>query len=65
METLSTQINYIVEQLQEPEQILVLEIVKRFLTDDIATPDDSIDISIAREEYLRGESIKDADIDWT
>ena len=64
MEALSTRINYMVEQLQEPEQILVLEIVKRFLADDVATPDDLIDISIAREEYLLGETIKDANIDW-
>ena len=53
-----------VEQLPEPEQVLVLEIVKRFFTDDIATEEDMKDIAAARAEYMRGETVKDADIDW-
>jgi len=64
MSNLSIQINNMVEQLPEPEQVLVLEIVKRFFTDDIATEEDMKDIAAARAEYMRGETVKDADIDW-
>ncbi|MCL2357918.1 MAG: hypothetical protein FWC70_12335 [Defluviitaleaceae bacterium] len=64
MQTLTMQINTMVEHLQEPEQTLVLEIVKRFLPDDVATPEDLAVIAEARDEYLRGESIKEEDIDW-
>jgi len=64
MTTLALQINTMVEQLHEPEQALVLEIVKRFLPDDTATPDDLAAIVVAREEYRLGETIKDVDINW-
>lgn len=64
MASLAKQINIMVEQLQEPEQILVLEIVKRFLPDDVASLDDLDDISIARAQYQRGETVKHDAIDW-
>jgi len=65
MVALVEQINTMVEQLHEPEQVLVLEIVKRFLPDDVATPDDLIAIASAREEYRRGETVRHDDIDWS
>ena len=34
------------------------------IQDDIATPDDIAAISVAREEYLRGETVSHDDIDW-
>jgi 2-phospho-L-lactate guanylyltransferase (CobY/MobA/RfbA family) len=65
MATLTMQINSMVEHLQEPEQVLVFEIIKRFLPDDVATPEDLSDIALAREEHLQGETIKESDIDWS
>jgi len=65
MSTLALQINTMVEHLHEPEQALVLEIIKRFIPDDVATPEDLIAISEAREEYQRGETIAFEDIDWS
>jgi len=64
MGNLTNQITDMVEQLQEPEQILIMEIVKRFLPDDVATYEDLIDIAVARKEYLRGEAVDINDIDW-
>jgi hypothetical protein len=64
MVALTSQINTMVEQLHEPEQKLLVEIIKRFLPDDVATPDDLIDIAAAREEYRRGETIGEDDINW-
>jgi hypothetical protein len=64
MVALSMQINNMVEQLHEPEQVLILEIVKRFLPDDVATPEDLDIIAAAREEYRCGETISDGNIDW-
>ncbi|MCL2634286.1 MAG: hypothetical protein FWD34_07230 [Oscillospiraceae bacterium] len=65
MANLTNQINTMVEQLQEPEQILVMEIIKRFLPDDVATPDDIMDISAARAEYRNGETIDINAINWS
>ncbi|MDR1663322.1 MAG: hypothetical protein LBR83_00155 [Clostridiales bacterium] len=64
MVALASQINTMVEQLQEPEQKLLVEIIKRVLPDDVATPDDLMDIASAREEYDRGETINEDDINW-
>jgi hypothetical protein len=62
--SLVSQINYMVEQLREPEQLVVFEVVRRFLPDDVATLEDLNDIAAAREEYCRGETFSDSDIDW-
>jgi len=64
MPTLTMQINSMVSQLQEPEQNLLLEIIKRFLPDDVATQDDLAAIALARDEYIRGETMSDDDITW-
>ena len=63
--TILNQINYMVEQLTESEQLIIYEVVKRFMPDDVATPDDLRDIAAAREEYRLGETFSDRDIDWT
>ena len=53
-----------VDYLHEPEQMLLLEIAKRFMPDDIATTEDIIDIKQADEEFASGEFFDDGDIDW-
>lgn len=40
------------------------EIVRRFLPDDIATPDDLEVIQAARAEYARGQTIPHESINW-
>ena len=65
MANLTRQINDMVEKLHESEQILVLEIVKRFLPDDAVTREDLKDIAAAREEYRRGEAVPYDSIDWS
>ena len=42
----------------------VLEIIKRFLPDDVATPDELGAIAKAREEYRRGETVSHESINW-
>ena len=64
MVTIKEQISDMVEQLQEPEQILIFEIVKRFLPDDVATLDDLKAIAVAHEEFINGETVSHNDIDW-
>ena len=64
MAVLAKQITEMVEQLQEPEQVLVFEIVKRFFPDDVATSYDLEDIVVAREEFRNGETVNHDDIDW-
>ena len=64
MSPVKEQIISMIDCLEEQEQLLVLEILKRFIPDDIATPDDLEAIRIADEEFARGEFIRHEDIDW-
>ncbi|MCL2048493.1 MAG: hypothetical protein FWG87_07170 [Defluviitaleaceae bacterium] len=62
---LALQIQNVVRELDDTEKSLILEVAKRFLPDYIATDEDLRDISIAHEEYARGETISHNDIDWS
>jgi hypothetical protein len=63
--SLTEQIADLVEHLYEPEQLLILEIIRRFLPDDtVATPDDLQAIALANTEYANGETVNHHDIDW-
>jgi len=53
-----------IDCLHEPEQMLLLEIAKRFIPDDVATMEDIWDIKKADEEFARGEYFTDDDINW-
>jgi len=57
MEALQNQIN-------EAELKLVIEAVRRFLPDYVATPDDLEHISMARQELANGETTSFDAIDW-
>jgi hypothetical protein len=51
-----------IDYLPEAEQALLLEIVRRFVSDDVATPDDIAAISAARKEYDSGETVSHASV---
>jgi hypothetical protein len=51
-------------QLPESEKYLLLEIIKRFVPDDLATPDDLEAIQKARGELKRGETTGHNEINW-
>jgi len=53
-----------IDQLPEPEQVLLLQVAMRFVPDDVATSEDIWDIGKADEEFARGEYFTDDDIDW-
>ena len=62
--SVALQIQHIAERLNEPEQMLVLELMKRLLPDDVATAEDIRDIETARGELAKGEFVDFNDIDW-
>ena len=64
MEALQNQINEMVRLLPEAELKLVVEVVRRFLPDYVATPDDLEHITMARQELANGETISFESIDW-
>ena len=64
MPPVRTQLNSLIDYLPEQEQLLVLEIVKRFIPDDVATPEDLADIRIANEEFARGDFVLHENINW-
>ena len=64
MELLQNQINEMVRLLPEAELKLVIEVVRRFLPDYVATPDDLECIAMARQELANGETTSFNDIDW-
>lgn len=64
MSPITNQLVQMLDCLPETDQMLVLEIVKRFIPDDVATPADLDDIRAAREEYATGETVSHDAIDW-
>lgn len=64
MSPIREQLVGVIDCLPETEQSLLLEIARRFLSDDTATPDDLEDIKQARAEYARGETIPHNAINW-
>ncbi len=64
MSPIREQLVGIIDCLPETEQSLLLEIARRFLPDDVATPDDLEDIRAARAEYASGETIPHEAINW-
>ena len=64
MSPIREQLVSMIDCLPESEQSLLLEIVKRFLPDDVATPDDLEAIREARAEYAAGETIPHNAINW-
>lgn len=65
MSPIRNRIVEMIDYLPEQEQILIFEIVKRFVPDDRATSDDLLAIREAREEYMQGKTINHDDIDWS
>ena len=64
MSPVRNQLVDMIDCMPEQEQILLLEIAKRFIPDDIATSDDIEAIKKADEEFARGEFIRHEDINW-
>jgi len=56
--------NHLADHLSEQEKYVVIEVMKRFLPDNIATAEDLRDIKEARMEYSRGETISHNEINW-
>jgi len=53
-----------IDFLEESELALLLEIARRFMPDDVATPEDILDIQLADEEFERGEYVLHDEIEW-
>ena len=64
MSPIKNQLVDVIDVLPETEQLLLLEIAKRFISDDVATDDDLAAIRAAREELSRGETISHDNINW-
>jgi len=64
MLSVKEQIKDLIDYVPESEQVVLLEVVKHFVADDIATPDDLAAIEEARREFENGETIPHEAIDW-
>ena len=53
-----------IDCLPETEQSLLLEIARRFLPEDTASPDDLETIQKARAEYAKGQTVPHESINW-
>ena len=62
--SLTAQINGMAEYLEDSEKMLVIEIMKRFIPDDVATPEDLQDIAIANRELAEGRTTSFNDVNW-
>lgn len=64
MSPIREQLVGVIDCLPETEQSLLLEIARRFLPDDLATPDDLEAIQKARAEYAGGRTVTHDAINW-
>lgn len=53
-----------IDYLPETDQTLLLEIVRRFIPDDVATESDRLDIAEARFDYRNGSTVSHDSINW-
>lgn len=65
MSPIRKQLDAMIDCLPEPEQVLLFEIVKRFVPDDAATAEDIQAVQEARAEYAAGKTVSHSDIDWS
>ena len=64
MSPIREQLVGVIDCLPETEQSLLLEIARRFLPEDTASPDDVEAIREARAEYARGQTVPHEAINW-
>lgn len=66
MSPIREQLVEVIDYLPEAEQSLLLEIARRFLSDDVATAtaDDLAAIDTARKEFASGKAVPHNAIDW-
>ena len=62
--SIATQLKTMVDYLDENEQQLVFEIMKRFISDEEVMPYDSHYIAIGEQELASGDTAKWSDIEW-
>ena len=54
---LTQQIHDMVDILEEQDKLVVAELLKKLVPDNVATKQDLLDIAMADEEYAKGETI--------
>lgn len=64
MSPIRQQLVNLIDYIPEQEQLLLFEIAKRFIPDNIATEDDIAAIREAEQEYANGETVSHSDINW-
>lgn len=64
MSPIKKQLVDVIDCLPEQEQILLFEIAKRFVADDVATDNDMEAVRAARQEYANGETVNHNAINW-
>ena len=64
MLSVKNQLLEIIDILPEEEQILLLNVARHFLPDDIATRDDLEAVAEALQEYENGETVSRDSINW-
>ena len=64
MSPIKKQLVDVIDCLPEQEQILLFEIAKRFIVDDVANADDVEAVRAARQEYANGETVNHDAINW-
>lgn len=64
MSPVREQLVEMIDCMPEQEQVLLFEIAKRFVSDDIASADDLAAIAAAREDLANGETVSHNAINW-
>ncbi|MCH5201874.1 MAG: hypothetical protein J1F17_01575 [Oscillospiraceae bacterium] len=64
MSLIKKQLNDLIDCLPEQDLLLLYEVVKRFVHDDIPSVEDIKAINEARQEYTNGETVSHNNINW-
>ena len=56
--------NHLATHLDDQEKTLLIGIMRKFIPDHIATEEDLREMTLAREEFARGESYSWDDVAW-
>lgn len=57
MSSIRNQLIEIIDSLPEQKQVLLFEVAKRFVPNDVATVDDPCAMQDAHEKYILGETV--------
>ncbi|MDR1574123.1 MAG: hypothetical protein LBS24_07415 [Clostridiales Family XIII bacterium] len=62
--TINQQIHSLIDLIPDADKRTILDVLKRFIPDDVATPEDLATHEAAIAAFNRGECVRHEDMNW-